>query len=224
MIRNFKVLGLALVAILAMSAVVASAASAQLGKLTSSNGGAMTLIGSEYGGAETNRFTAFGSNVECDSVYTGHQVGSTTTLLPNGSSEVTVTPHYTNCGTNHVLMNGCDFKLYDATTVGGVGHTYSVTADLVCPAGKDVVIDRTAFPSGCDTTLKPQTGLKGAHLTTTTGALPGGLDDVDLHGTVTGITAENACFGTTNAAQLHLGVTIDARDALGTTRGVRVSD
>lgn len=68
--RNLKALGLAAVAVLAFSAVAASAASAQQGKLTSD--GPVTLTGEDTG---VNFFKAFGSEVRCpDSKYTGHTV------------------------------------------------------------------------------------------------------------------------------------------------------
>ncbi|HET8861827.1 MAG TPA: hypothetical protein VFM94_01080 [Solirubrobacterales bacterium] len=105
--RNLKVLGLALVAVFALSAVVASAATAQSGVLTSTNKEKVTLTGADTG-VKQNWFKAFENKVECpDSTYTGHAVktftqtvettektGKDHEFLPHGATEVTVTPHY----------------------------------------------------------------------------------------------------------------------------------
>jgi hypothetical protein len=209
MIRNFKVLGLAFMAVLAMSAVAASAASAQLGKITSD--GPVTLTGSQAG---EEALTAFSSSVKCPgSTYTGHKVNSTA-LIASGSTEVTVTPHYVNC-TSPVNMNGCDYRIYDATTTAA--NTYSVKADLVCKAGSAGVLISGAF--GCNTTIPPQTGLAGAHITGTPA-----VHRIDLVGTITGIKANNVCFGETKTAQLHLNTTITGHNAEGKATGVTISD
>jgi hypothetical protein len=111
---NFKILGLALMAIFALGAVAASVASAQVqGKLTST--GPVTLTGVETGGAGANALTVFGGALECPgSTYTGHLVtthkqteenpkkvtlehknaGIGVDMLPSGSTTATLTPHY----------------------------------------------------------------------------------------------------------------------------------
>jgi hypothetical protein len=97
--RNLKALGLALAAVFALSALTASAASAQtVGKLTVASGTSATLDGTENG---VNRITVFGSFVECPgSTGTGHEFGTTPHVpVPAGASKVTLTPNFVNCFT-----------------------------------------------------------------------------------------------------------------------------
>jgi hypothetical protein len=216
MIRNLKVLGLALVAIFAMSAMVASAASAQTqGKLTTEGGGAVTLTGSETG-EKANRLTAFGLSVECPgSTYTGKKTLTTAETeagkkhepLPNLSTTATIIPVYNQpkCiapvgGSNFpatVTMNGCDYDLTVNETTGEqteTKKTFGATFEIVCPKEKDIEIEvwelgdtvHSVAP-WCTLTVKPQANLKGAHVTSTPKATP--KDDIDLDGTVEKITA-----------------------------------
>jgi hypothetical protein len=146
MTRNLKVLGLALAAVFAMSAVVASAASAQLQGFATSTG-PFTLSISETGakGSTSNALTMFGTKIECfGSVYVGHKVGSTTELIPSGSKEATITPTYnekecraftTEENEMTVETNGCDFVLHIGETTEKAG-TYGLSTDVVCPTGK----------------------------------------------------------------------------------------
>jgi hypothetical protein len=147
MTRNFKILGLALMAILALGAVAASVASAQ-GKLTST--GPVTLTASQTGAEGTNALTAFAASVECPgSTDTGHLVttqlqtektgkiiehknaGIGVDMLPSGSTTFTITPHHKevnaegkpNCkgpsGTTATTdMNGCDYVIHLGATTG----------------------------------------------------------------------------------------------------------
>ena len=249
MIRNLKTLGLALMAILALGAVAASTASAQtLGKITSP--GNVTLTGEDTG-TKANSFTVFGRGVECPgSTYTGHKVlthaettaGKTHELLPSGSTEVTVTPHYkqTSGGTANcdiepgglsatVTMNGCDYRFYDFTTVVTASHpehTYGFLTDIVCPTGKDIEVHAYighghAFQA-CKTTVQPQTGLHGGTATTTTGA----ADDIDLTGTITGIkaTQSGGCgHAETTEGIYHLDVTVKGHNAAKEPVGVTIT-
>ena len=167
MIRNLKALGLALVAVLALGAVYASAASAQQGKVTSD--GPFTLTGEETGAPGSNQLEAFGAAVRCpESEYTGHvvtthaqttaagqtheQAGIGNNLIPNNSSTATITPHYKqvtaggapNCSavglgwSATVDMNGCDYVVHLGNTVSE--HTYNVTFDVVCPTGNEITV------------------------------------------------------------------------------------
>jgi hypothetical protein len=101
MIRNLKALGLALVAVFALSAVAASAASAQQGFITST--GPVTLDGVEDGTNyfEIHNLEPFGKvRVECPgSTFKGHEVGSTKGI-PSGAKTATITPNYNNLTCN----------------------------------------------------------------------------------------------------------------------------
>lgn len=221
MTRNLKVLGLALVAAFAMSAVVASAASAQIGKITSD--GPVTLKGTETGGVGANSFTAFGATVECPgSTYTGHKVITTPhTLIPSGSTEATITPKYVNCVTGGnpatIDMNGCDYVFRDATTVSA--GTWGVTVDIVCPVGQVIKITGGA----CTVEVPAQTGKTGFHLSNTP-ANASTKDDIDLTLTISTLTA-HTCLGLkTNSAVQHIDVTIKGFNSLGEETGVTISD
>jgi hypothetical protein len=123
---RFKSIGLALVAVFAMSAVVASAASAQ--KITTLGQTNVTLTGS--GGEQ--KFTAGAAEVKCTGV-TG-----TTTGVQNEQAEVTVAPVYTGCTLTEagvvspaiVHMNGC---AYVFTSSGTVVH-------IECPANQVIKV------------------------------------------------------------------------------------
>jgi hypothetical protein len=143
MTRNFKILGLALMAIFALGAVAASVASAQTqGKLTST--GPVTLTGTETG-EKLNALTAFGGTVECPgSTYTGHLVtthkqteenpkkitlehknaGIGVDMLPSGSTTATLTPHYKE--TNAEGKPNCSGPLGTKATVDMNGCDYVV--------------------------------------------------------------------------------------------------
>jgi len=157
MIRNLKSLGLALVAVLAMSAMVASAAQA----VPQYTGSAYptTGTGSNTSGSET--FTTEGGTVQCDS----HFVGT----LSAANSTLTVTPSYSNCTAfgfinADVHENGCTY-VFHASSKLGTDH-YSSTVDVVCPAGAQMVITAAT----CEVAVPAQTGLSSV----TTQNLAGG--------------------------------------------------
>lgn len=209
MTRNLKALGLTLVAMLALGAMTASAASAQTnGKLTSAS--PVVLVGTEQGAVSENRLTAFNLFVQCpDSTYTGYKHNVTPhEAIPSGVSTGTIVPDYletvagtANCdatvGSATIHMNGCDYVVHLGETTGGVNGTYGVTFDVVCPVGKEITV--TVYSSHTHT--EPfcimhvpgnQNGLKGAHAT------DNGNGTVTLSGTVEGITVNK----TTNGAPL----------------------
>ena len=187
--RNLKTLGLALMAVFALGAVVASASSAQ-GKITSD--GPFTLTATETGPETANRLVAFGAFVQCPgSTYDGHKYNETHhKFLTSGATTVTLTPTYKqtktatepNCegpfgwrATIH--MNGCDYVLHIGETTVSPADTYKVTADIVCPPGKEITVTlwtsealHTSEPTKpfCVLHVPPQNGLTGADATDTT--------------------------------------------------------
>lgn len=221
MIRNLKVLGLALTAVLAVGAVMAASASAKLGHLTEANGAHVSVFGHGSDTGEGDAFHALGNEVTCTTdTFTVGKVNGTkpagvheALTLPAASA--TVTAHYSGCKlgaeTATVTMNGCDYVFHFTT-----GKT-----DLVCPAGKVVEIHRyssaanhTAGTSNCTTTVFPENGLGTVTYTNT----PAG--DITIDGTVTGVNAQShgACsFGfTINDAEADytvLGDIVGAEDA-----------
>lgn len=243
MTRNLKAIGLALMAAFALSAVAASAASAQVGQLTAPE--PVTLTGTEIAG-KVNALTSPLGSVTCPgSTYTGHAVlthsqtteGKKHELIKTPVSEVTVTPKYIECrahipilGTRPVtvLMTGCDFDIEAGETTGGE-HTYAATAQLTCPPNVEPHVE--IFKAGsehtvgnrvCTITFAEQY-VTGAHLKHTT--LPN--DDIDLEGTFTGIKEKHEgtlCGTGEGTASLDINVTIKGHNALGEDIPVTVTD
>ena len=243
MIRNLKALGLALVAVLAMSAVAASTASAGVttGKITSD--GPVTLHGVEDG---TNFFEYPGEadRVECTgSTFTGHSVltheqttaGSKHQLIASGSTEVTITPHYNNAhctaGTHTatVTMNGCDYRFYDFTTTA-VADQYSYLTDIVCPPNKDIEVHiyfttHNSFIA-CSLTIKAQTGITGLLATNETDAGGNTTGTVTLTGKSENIKASKSGLcgsGETTAAKYEVNVTASGKDSKGKATPITIT-
>jgi hypothetical protein len=146
MSRNLKVLGLALVAVLAMSVMVASAASAS--QYTASAYPA-TATGANTSGKET--FTTPGGTVQCDSHFQG--------TLAAASSTLTVTPKYTNCVAFGFLnatveFKGCDYLFHAGASKGG--GVYDNSVDIACPAGSGPI---TIKAGTCEVHILAQTSL-----------------------------------------------------------------
>ena len=142
MIRKFKTLGLALVAVLAMSAVVASAASAT--NFTASD---YPTSGTASSAKGNDDFKTEGGSVECKAHF---HAGP----LSEASETVTVVPTYSECQAfgflgGSVDMNGCDYRFYTSGTV-----------DLVCPGTKKVVI----VGATCEVTVAAQNSLSKVDL------------------------------------------------------------
>jgi hypothetical protein len=192
MIRNLKALGLALVAMLAMSAVVASAG--QAANFTAAEYPA-TLTGEQIA-SEKHVFTvAGGRKVTCEgATFSG--------TLTSPSSTQTITPAYSACHANilgailpaTVTFNDCDYLFH---VTAGATHDWTGTADLVCPT-KDVEIhvykeSATHIDANevCHYTITGQTGLSKIEYKVTTG-MP---NDLDVKANVTGI-AYHKTFGT----------------------------
>ena len=139
--RKLKVLGLALIAVFAMSAVAASGAQAQL-KLTTT--GPTWLTFDRIPGTEQEfESRVAGVKVLCENV-TGHAT------VVNNQTEVTATniAYSGNCRTSiagsevTVTMNGCDYLFHGGKTdPNNAEHGIEGEVDLVCPAGKSIVID-----------------------------------------------------------------------------------
>jgi hypothetical protein len=152
MTHNLKAFGLVLAAILALSAISASAASAQAGKLTST--GPVTLKATQTGEAKENQDEAFGLTVRCPNlIYTGHKVNVTPhEAIPSGASEITITPHYGACTglgfPTTINMNSCDYAFDIKETVAGGTDEYNVDTTIKCAAGlhiKKTMFTTTAY-------------------------------------------------------------------------------
>jgi hypothetical protein len=228
MTRKLKVLGIALVAVFAIGAVVASAASAQNGIVTSD--GPFTLKGVPRVGAEekANSLTAFGQVTNCPkATYTGHRVEVTPhENVPNNSSSVTITPSFGTCSLGGTIkgtidMNGCDF-VGNLTKTTAVADQYGVTSTIVCPAGKHIV--ETLFTNAtfhaenksfCHITFTDKPSYDGLLLTDNTNntfSLTGTLEGIEGHKEIISGTSQDTGIlcpkETTKTAILHVDVTI----------------
>ena len=145
MIRNFKALGLALVAVFAMSAVVASAASAS--EFTSAKY-PVTISGSQ---STTHKFTAGSTSVTCETATFAGEASA-------ASSTVTIHPTYSGCTAfgfvgATVTTTGCDYLFHSGAEVSS--EKFDGTVDVVCGEGKSITI----VASTCALEIKGQTGL-----------------------------------------------------------------
>lgn len=247
MIRNLKALGLALGAILALSAITASTALAQQGSLTSDGpvtliaeqtggGGPLTFTGTQTGAESANGLTAFGGKAHCaGTTYTGHKPSILPIfLIPSGSTQVTVTPHYGKCtlfGKPATIdMNGCDYVFDFEGTTGA--EKFGVKTTIVCPSGKHIQVTmfeneakHTEGNSFCMFTLTEKaTAYAGLAATDT------GNGRIDVTGTLKEITVHEkseaalCAEATTTSAELHLDIEIEGRNAGGVQKAISISD
>jgi len=231
MIRNLKVLGLALAAVFAMSAVAAAAASAQNGMVTAESAVTLTGVNTPEGGSNT--LTSETGNVKCPEVlYTGHEVGSTTNGVTSGSSDITITPHYKKCTgpfglPTTVDMNGCDYVFHIGGTVAE--NEYSLTANVICEGGHiklTVYANETKHAEGIPFCTQTVTEKEGAYTGMTVKDNGDGTGRVV--GAIEGVTVDSAgSFPCTNKngvnAELDLDVTLTGDDAVGNSLAVSLS-
>jgi hypothetical protein len=180
MIRNLKFLGLALVAALAMSSVVASMASADV--ITSEKAGVTTLTGKQEG---TDVFKVHGGQVNCTTV---NYSGSFTT----GASNVLVAPTYSGCTfaglASTIDMNGCQYRV----NINAAAGNTTGTVDIVCSAGQEITV------------TAPSVGTKKCII-----HVPGvaGPEPPPKNQGLTGGTGTNVGSGTTRELTLDINIT-----------------
>jgi hypothetical protein len=149
MIRNFKALGLALVAVFAMSAVVASAAQANQ---FSSAGNVSVAISAAQ--STTHKFTVDGSSVTCTTA-----TFASTGEVSSPSKTVKVHPTYSGCTAfgfvgATVTTTGCDYILAVGTKITE-NVSYNGSIELTCETGKKITISAGGV---CEATVSgPQT-------------------------------------------------------------------
>ncbi len=150
MIRSLKTLGLALVAVLALSALVASAASAKP-KLTPENETdyPVVLKAHQKEGVTNQLDLEGGRSVKCG---TATLEGTIANKAAAETSEVTATPTFAECTATilgnvtpaTITINGCKFKLTaDETTSGTIaseGWEVTGSVHIECEAGKELEI------------------------------------------------------------------------------------
>jgi hypothetical protein len=149
MTPSLKTLGLTLVAVLAVGAVVASAASAVPFKFKSEK--ASTILTGKQHAIITDDIKVDDGTIRCPQVtYVGQQNAMETT-------EFEVAPTYTGCTIGPVKvtidMNGCKYRFKSGEIEGG---NFEGSVDIVCPGTN--IIEATGF--GCIVKVFPQNGLK----------------------------------------------------------------
>jgi len=184
MIRNFKVLGLALVVAVALSATAAATASANFdseSEVTKFSGGQST----------THEITVAAGSTTCEEV---SFPGESTGVLTGGAyttETLTIKPVYNKCSsvvlgekrTTHINTNGCSF-LFTAGATTEAGTKVDGTVDVVCPAGQSIDIQITG-PEVCTITVPAQAGLPGITYHNTGS---GSTRDIDITASVSTLT------------------------------------
>ena len=214
MIRNFKALGLAFAAMLALGAFAAQGASAVPLTVEGLGGVATTAYTSGDQDGGTHVFKSTGGSVSC---VEASFIGSGAANSSGAVNEQTVSASYptekagggNNCtafgfaGT-HVKMNECTYTFTTPTQIAGqaTGVVTFEPPHLVCPAGKAVEITPTSFGfSVCTQTIAAQTPT-GGHVIgrNVAGSSP---MDITLEITLTGIhytgTGSSCGDGTTHS-------------------------
>ncbi len=187
MTRNLKVLGLALTAVLAMSAVVAaSGAQAVVPQFHCTSTTENCIV---TGKSNIGKLLVTNVEVKCKE-NTGVAGARYEATIPKTGTTATITAAYGNPTTGKgctlaslpltVNMNGCDYTFNSVEPEAGLEGT--ATVDINCPAGKVIEIVSPSAP--CTITIEPQTGLK--HVTFTNSKTPEPTD-VTANVTVTGI-------------------------------------
>jgi len=178
MTRKLKALGLAMVAVFAMSAIAAQGAQAATPGLLTAASYPATLTGTNTAG-NIHKFelTALKLSTECT---TAKFAGS---LASPGSSTITVAPTYEGCkafGLSATIdTTGCHYLIHIGETLTPGGN-YGGTIDAECSGTNLIRITAGIIGNKCEVTVASQTGLsKGEGIA--------GASDIEVKATVTGI-------------------------------------
>ena len=149
MIRNAKILGVALAAALALTAMTAVAASAHVPAKFTSPSGSATLTGAQSGAGDV--FTVTAGTTTCEiATYAGSVEGTE-------SSTASAVPTYKECnvkpiGAATITPNGCEYVFHADGTI-----------DIECPGTSEItVVAKVLGITKCTIHIPEQTGLKGA--------------------------------------------------------------
>jgi hypothetical protein len=234
MTRNLKVLGLALMAVCAMGALMASAASAQTqGKLTSD--GPVFLLGTDtVGGVNELVYPGLPATKCPGSHYKASAVGNQAVGIANGATQFTVVPNYTACKVGifpaTVVMTSCDYVFSLGLTTGGVAHTYGLGASVVCGVAGDTIhlevySDEAHTKKICSVTFGAQTPTSELHATYNTAT-----KKTRVHGVAKNIHANRTNLGgcppsaTTNAAEYKVDVEVSGFNEGGEATDASISE
>jgi hypothetical protein len=225
MTHKLKVLGIAMVAVFAVSAIMATAASA--GQFTST--GKTKLASTE----KEATLTAFGLKVTCHSFSDIGNVNETPHgFISSGATTFTVTPTLTGCFSfigetkvsSTVTLNGCDSVLHIGSIIGG-GPRYNGSGDIVCPAGKEIEIH--AYSSAahsstlCTVKIPAQSGLSNGTIETSGSNLKLGGPVKGMKATKTGILCGGS--GETTTGEQDISAEITGTNEAGSATAISVS-
>jgi hypothetical protein len=217
MTRKLKVLGMALMAVLALSAVSASASSAAVEFHSEEKD--LTLTGTQ---TTTNKFITDAGEVTCvKAIFSG-----TTSTTATTQAEQTVTPKYEECHaiffgskvTVTVDMNTCD---YDLRAIG--------TAAITCTKVGDAI---AVTAPGCTTTISPSGNNTLSKVTYTNGGA-GTTRDITVTNEITNIDYVEDPVGfiptcaspntTTTNGKYEGSVTVTGKNSAGVQKGIWVA-
>jgi hypothetical protein len=160
MTRNLKTLSLAITAVLALSAVAASAASGVEDKFRTSAGQTAHLT-AEAGGLPEIKWSTNDSTryIKCSKT-------SLTGTMTDGANELTLTPTSSGClvmtqegggGTSGevfgvIEFNECDYRFRNVTTSGNPTGGEHANFAIICPKGNEIKVTLTALKLKCVST------------------------------------------------------------------------
>jgi len=181
MTRKVRTLGLAFVAVLAMSALGASVAQAGVSVLMSDQEKYHTTLDATQIGEhvfEVDTVEPLNDEVKCKkATFAG--------TLEKASSTITVIPTYAECKafglTATVTTTGCEYTIHSAVTVNAP-HEYTAEVDVHCDVGKFIKVTTAT----CEVQVTEQTNLKHVMVTNDTNVKTE-LNDVTVTPTVSNI-------------------------------------
>lgn len=171
--HKIKTLGVAVVAVLAMSAVVASAA--QASHFTATKYPAIITGEQEEKGAGIENFFEVNAGkvakTECE-------IAKFKGTLAAASETLSMAPTYEKCSTTlgtaaTIDTEGCTYLFHAGAVIAGTGEdSWSGTVDIVCPAGKKIKVTAPSGAIGCTIEIGSQNGLGAITYTNITTAKP----------------------------------------------------
>lgn len=149
--EKMTVLGVALVAALAIGAIASSVAVAEE-ELTAAEY-PVTLQGKELKAEEEHLFGLAGSEFHCEEASMEGEAGESSTTA-------TLAPSYGGCAWSSyeatIAMNGCTWRLHLGEVIESEPARHHATADLVCPEGKEMTV--TTASGECQISIPAQNG------------------------------------------------------------------
>ncbi len=188
MIRNLKMLGLALVAVCAMGAVAASAASANANYWFTAPSSDWTKLSGGQPSKFNDRFQVVGKTggapgiTTCETTtYTGSTSATTTTTI-------SLKPAYGGCelepfGKATITTTGCEYVIHTDPLGDTTNGNYDTVTTIECTAGNEIKIEaKVGGVLKCTVNVPPQNLGTGITLTNTAG---GGLTAAISFSTIT---------------------------------------